>query len=72
MICIVGCQEEGVSGEGVDAVTQAPGPVLHPKGGSGNITLDLPQILDSICGRAKVTSEQGQRETPWPQLFLFT
>lgn len=71
-ICTVGWQEEGVSGEGVDAVTQAPSPVLHPIGVPGNKTLNLPQILDSIYGRAKVTSEQGQRETPWPQFFLLT
>lgn len=70
MICIVGCQEEGVFGEGVDAVTQDASPDLHPKAGPGNKTLNLPQIPDS--SRAKVTSEQGQRETPWPQLFLFT
>lgn len=46
----VGCQEEGISGEGANEVTQAPSPVLHPKAGPGNRTLDLPQILDSICG----------------------
>lgn len=72
MFCIVGCQEKGVSGEGADAVTQAPSCVLHPKTGPGNKTLYLPQILDSTCSRAKVTSKQGQRKTPWPRFFLFT
>lgn len=50
MICIVGCQEGVAAGEGVDAVTLAPGPLLHPKVDPSNKSLDLPQSLDSTWG----------------------
>lgn len=50
MICIVGCQEGVAPGEGIDAVTLAPGPLLHPKVDPSNKSLDLPQSLDSTWG----------------------
>lgn len=50
MICTTGCQEERGAGEGVDAVTLAPGHLLHPKADPGNKALNLPQSLDSTWG----------------------
>lgn len=47
MICIVGCQEEGVSGDRIDAVTQVPSPVLHPKA----VPRQAQAIKLSICPR---------------------
>jgi len=47
MVCLVGCQEDRGAGVGVDAVTLALGPLLHPKVDPGNKSPDLPQSLDS-------------------------